>query len=88
MKIQDFIVGFTDGDVLLADGFDDAFIGLGRRCGEDIVAVYDRNKAIQILSASMSMDEAIDYFEFNVVGSWVGPQTPIFVEMINDYKLE
>ena len=33
----------------------------------------------------MTEEEAIDYFDFNVVGSWVGEETPIFVrEMYDD----
>jgi hypothetical protein len=28
----------------------------------------------------MSYDEAVDYMEFNVVGSYVGQQTPIFLQ--------
>ena len=27
----------------------------------------------------MTHDEATEFFEFNVVGSWVGEETPIFL---------
>ena len=27
----------------------------------------------------MTQEEALEFFEFNVVGAWVGEQTPIFV---------
>ena len=28
----------------------------------------------------MSDEEAVEYFEFNVTGAWVGENTPIFFE--------
>ena len=34
----------------------------------------------------MSHEEAIEYFDFNIVGAWVGDETPIFVQM--RYKIE
>jgi hypothetical protein len=30
--------------------------------------------------------DADEYFEFNVVGAWVGESTPIFVEPLNGIK--
>ncbi len=66
--------------MLFADGFDAAFIGVGQRCGEESIAVYDREKAIEILAEEMSYEDAMEYFEFNVEGAWVGERTPIFVE--------
>jgi hypothetical protein len=66
-------------EALLADGFDDALIGVARRCGQPSLAVYDRTKCIEILSNDMSHEEAEEHFEFNVTGSWVGPNTPIFM---------
>ena len=66
---------------LIADGFDDAILGLGSRCGEDDVVVYSAHKCIDILidRDSMEPDEAAEFFEFNVLGSYVGTETPIFV---------
>ena len=74
-----------DGEnVLLADGFEDAFIGIGRQFGYPI-AVYDRNKCVEILMKDMSEEEAIEYFSFNVEGAYVGDKTPIFMEQ-NEYE--
>ena len=73
-------VMMNDG-ILLADGFDDAFIGVGHRCAALPIAVYDMAKVIEILARDMSLDEAVEYFEYNVAGSWVGEQTPLFVDM-------
>lgn len=69
----------TDG-ILKADGFDDAILGLGRRCGQPDLLVYDVDKCVAILMKDgMTDEEAIEYFEFNVVGAWMGEGTPIFL---------
>jgi len=67
--------------ILLADGFEKAFIGLGRQ-GSKRLAVYDYYKCVSILMKreDWSEEEAIEWMEYNVVGAWVGEQTPIFVE--------
>ena len=66
--------------MLYADGFDDAILGGGQRFN-DIFVVYDRNKLLDILVErdGMKMDEAIGYYESNIVGGWVGDKTPAFV---------
>jgi hypothetical protein len=43
------------------------------------VAVYDYAKCIDILAESMDYEEALEYFEYNVIGAYVGEQTPIFL---------
>jgi hypothetical protein len=69
-----------DEELLFADGFDDA-IGVGNRCGQLPVIVYDRDKCIEILvnARGMDLDQAEEYFAFNVAGAWIGERTPMFV---------
>ena len=82
-KIIDSIIEIEgeDNKIQLADGFEDAYIGLVRQFTEPSLAVYDRNKCIQILvdRDGMSEDEAEEYFQFNVEGAWVGENTPMFL---------
>ena len=70
-----------DENFLLADGFDDAFVGIGRQFSRPI-AIYNRSKCIDILQEDMSEEEAEEYFQFNVEGAWVGENTPIFLETV------
>ncbi|WP_273854045.1 hypothetical protein [Guptibacillus spartinae] len=72
------IAGFID-DALFADGFDDAIIGYVQRCGM-MVVLYDARKCIEILviDEGMTEEEALDYFSYNVLGAWVGENTPAF----------
>lgn len=61
-------------------GFDDAFIGFGQRCGCDPIAVYDMQKMAMILVADgMTYDEAIEYIDFNCLSGWIGEQTPLII---------
>lgn len=70
--------------VLLADGFDDAFIGVSQRMNEPLLAVYSYDKMVEVLVVrdGMTEEEACEYIDFNVVGAWVGKQTPIIVTSI------
>lgn len=80
-NISEFIENclHDDEQILLADGFEDAFVGIGRQFGKP-VAIYERSKCIEILMEDMSEDEAEEYFSFNVEGAFVGEKKPIFLE--------
>jgi hypothetical protein len=78
-KVEDMLGEYEN--VLLADGFDDAFVGIGRQFGKPF-AIYERSKCIDILKKDMSEEESEEYFQFNVEGAWVGKNTPIFLEKI------
>ena len=67
--------------MLLADGFEKAFIGITiPNPSSEEVAVYDYYKCIEILKNrdGMTEDDAIEFFYFNVVGAYVGKYTPVF----------
>jgi len=71
-----------DGGALLATGFEAALVGLGWQFNTPL-AVYDQDKCIEILVArdGMDLDEAIEFFAFNVTGAWVGASTPVFIRL-------
>lgn len=83
MTREELIESLTglDEDILLADGFEDAYLGVVRRCGQPPFALYDRDACVRILvdRDRMSPEQAEEYFTFNVEGAWVGPGTPGFV---------
>jgi len=75
-----------DTELLQADGFDEAIVGYAEVWtdkGRGIVMAYDREKCIDVLMErdGMDRDEAVEYFEFNVAGAYVGEMTPCFVTM-------
>lgn len=70
--------------VLLADGFDAAFMGVAPSPAGDMVAVYDIDQCVNLLVAQgMTVEEAEEYFEFNVAGAYVGDQTPLFLKVMS-----
>lgn len=71
-----------DEKVLLAEGLEEAIIGIGRQYTNAPCVIYDRQKCIEILTRDMSHEEAIEYFEFNVQQAYVGEATPIFMDPI------
>ena len=74
--------------ILLADGFEDAFIGVVESFGNEPKACYDSEKCLEILMAgfsddhhTMTYDEAVEYFHFNVTQAYVGEHTPAFINL-------
>jgi hypothetical protein len=66
-------------ELLCADGFDTAILGIGQRFN-DYFVVYDMAKVIeQLVRDGMTVDEAEEWFGFNIVGAWVGDATPCFL---------
>ena len=70
--------------IILYDNLDDAFIGIGNQFYNKPVAIYDREKCIEILAVDMSYEEAEEFFEFNIIGGWLGDQTPMFLTRIEE----
>ena len=70
----------------LPEQFDDAIMGVSQRIGWENCIVYDAKKIIEILTKDMSEQDALDHFDFNIAGSYVGDTTPVFLwkETIQD----
>ena len=73
--------------MLLAEGdFEDAFIGFADRPSLPRLAIYDKNKCIELLiERGMTNQDAIDYFMFYEEDSWVGEgdEIPLFLNRMN-----
>lgn len=72
----------SDDEILRADGFDEAIMG---RCARTGILIYSYEKCIEVLRSSdgknipMLEVEAREYMEYNVIGAYMGPGTPIFL---------
>lgn len=77
------IIGELNEEALFADGFEDALIGYVEIFSKTI-ALYDRDKCIEILMKRDGMDYegAIEFFDFNVTGAYVGESTPGFATLL------
>jgi hypothetical protein len=72
----------------LADGYEDAFVGTTISAfSRKQVALYDYDKCITILmyDNKWTEEEAIEWFNYNTIGAWVGDDTPIF---INQHRID
>lgn len=80
--VDDFADNLGDGEMLVADGFDAAIIGI-TECGEPTV-VYDWDMCVEILRVrdEMKEEDAIEHMSFNVTGAYVGSRTPLFIRYV------
>jgi len=82
MNIKSDIESDTDSEMLVADGLDEAILGVAYRAGSDPVMAYDISKIIKILMErdGMSRDEAVEFYGFNIESAYVGPGTPCWID--------
>ena len=68
-----------NNQTLLADGFEDAIIGIDTS-NEVFRVIYDKQKMATILQErdDMLIEDAWEYLEYNVFGAYVGEGTPIY----------
>ena len=75
VMLNSIIENYPEESFLIADEFDNAVIGVDQ---QSMRLIYSVSKCIDILTEDMSQEDAIEHFEFNVSGSYVGEQTPIW----------
>ena len=102
MTIREQIAEYNP-EAVLFDDLDDAIIGVGQQWGSTTVAIYSREKCIDIfrnqfmendrelLGRELTDEElenaetsAIEWFDYNVGCAYVGENTPIFLEKIDE----
>ena len=70
--------------MLFLDGYDPKCI-IGVRFKKDsvVVAAYSDNDCVQSLieDDGMTEEDAIEFFEYNTRGSYVGEHTPVFITL-------
>lgn len=83
----------SNPQALFLDGFDNAIIGVSERINFPPLVTYSKEKIIEILASQMEPDAndiemhgdeesakqflAIEYFDFNVAGAYMGEGTPL-----------
>jgi hypothetical protein len=67
-----------DEELLIANGFDEAVIGIATDFTEPRL-IYSVKKCLEILvSENMTYEDAMEHFTYNVSGGWIGEKTPIW----------
>ena len=80
MTLKEILEIYPENNWLKADGFDDCVMGIVHSFSGESILAYDYYKIIKKLRKNMTQDEAIEHFNYNIVGSYVGEKTPIYIE--------
>ncbi len=82
MTAREWIDNELDGeDALVADGLDECIIGVVQIFNKRLV-LYDQMKVIaKLVADGMSEDEAVEWYEFNIIGAYMGEGTPAFATL-------
>ena len=80
-NIEEFADEMGIEELITADGYDEAFLGVADRFGKEPVAVYSYEMCIQILMRDndMSHEEALEFFEYNTIGAFLSDDQPIYL---------
>lgn len=87
-------IDYYNPDAMLVDGLNEAIIGMGQQHGGPTVAIYDRDRCIELFAEQFievendltwddAYQDAIEWFEYNVECAYVGDNTPIFMTVFN-----
>jgi hypothetical protein len=79
-KIDEIIEMYPDEPFMTVTDMDEAIVGVDVT---NFRLVYSVDKIVEILMKDMSYDDAIEYFDFNIAGAYMGEATPIFSKMID-----
>lgn len=71
-------------DAMFADDHDNALVGFVEHFKVGPVAVYDKSIVLRNLCErdGMSLEDAEEWFYYNILGSWVGNGTPAFITFL------
>jgi hypothetical protein len=84
MKLRE-IISENNPDAMMLDGFDDALIGMSE-CHK---AVYSIEAIISILvnDQEMDLEDAWDYYGYNIACAYVGEFTPLYVYIYTNERI-
>ena len=86
-EVGEFIAAMYSDDpreIALVSDMEEAFIGIASLPGDSTVtvAIYDRDKCVDLVAKDMPLEEAEEHFTRNIEGSYAGKPGPIFVTCI------
>ena len=72
-------------ELIFADGFDDAIIGVATGFdSQRVVYCYVTMIETMMKEDDISYEDALDWIEYNTLGSYIGKNTPIYVMGIDN----
>ena len=84
---QEIVDDYGDDELLFLSEpeFDEAILGISRRIGQEDVVAYNANKIYEILAKQLNTEDwtmIYEYYEFNILGAYVGDRTPVFIDLV------
>ena len=72
-------------NALFANGFDEAILGYTQRMNQPPLIAYSVDTMLDIMVTrdGMTYEDAVEHFEYNIAGGWIGENTPMFIR--NEY---
>ncbi len=82
LKILEYLKECSEEALLMEprSDYDDCIIGVGARFHDGPIAIYSVERILAVLMRNdgVSEEEAQEWFDFNIIGAWLSPGTPIF----------
>tara|TARA_R100000656_G_scaffold72290_2_gene53972 strand:- start:1088 stop:1450 length:363 start_codon:yes stop_codon:yes gene_type:complete len=73
--------GLLDPETMKMDGYDDCIVGIVEGFGSIRILCYDKEKVLErLMGDGMEYNEAQEYYEFNMLGAFMGEGTPCFID--------
>jgi hypothetical protein len=95
MKYEDKVEELAElnEEAIIYHDIEDALVGWIERMGMAPVAVYDYDKVIEVLAKSMgdgddAYESAIEWYNYNTLGTWAGDGTPVFLHKFEEHKCD
>ena len=71
---------YPDDTFLTVNDMDEAIVGVDVN---SLRLIYSVEKIYEILMRNMPESDAIEYFDYNISGAYMGDNTPIFAKMLD-----
>jgi hypothetical protein len=81
-QIADNYVGGNDLLFMDPEYFDEAIIGVATNAVGMVAVAYSEPKVIELLVKhdKMTPDDAMEHYQFNILGAYVGENTPVYID--------
>lgn len=77
---------YPESEFVMVTGYNDCVVGVCDRAGNEPFLLYDREKLLEQTceQEGWTMEEAVEWHEFNTFGAWYGDATPGFMTVPNE----
>ena len=79
--IEDYNIDEIAEGAIILDGLDDAIVGVTVEFGNGRRVLYSADKILNILMErdGMTWHEAVEFYDYNILGLHAGEQNPVFL---------